>query len=104
MGIPNFPLVPLTLGYYRLISGVDLDAMDMCVNLKAIQHIPTLVVHSKEDEKVPMESYECLKNSINPKISETLLFINGVHDSIYETNAKQYREKVGRFIVDHDRR
>lgn len=103
MGVPYFPLIPLALSYYEALSGVDLDEMDMCENIRALSGLPILLVHSAEDSLVPMESFECLKNGLDPKTGRAVLFPEGAHDGIYEANSAEYTSVLTAFVNKHER-
>ncbi len=100
MNIPEFPLVTATLFYYELISGVKLSEMDMSENLKAIEGIPILLLHSRMDEKTPMESFYRLEKALEGKNSTIALFDRGAHEFIYEANSVKYIDMVKGFIED----
>ena len=95
--IPWKPAVSFVKFFFRYIVQVDFEGLDMPHILRRITDVPILLVHSKEDEKVPMASYEKLKAELGGK-SRTLLFEYGNHDSIYRTNREEYIKTVEEFI------
>ena len=97
MGIPRWPLIPMTLWWYERLSGVRLDDMDMARILRGLD-MPVLLVHSLGDEKVPREAFETLRAALGPA-GETFLLAGGVHDAIYETNRGAYIEAMRGFLA-----
>ncbi|MFC1820561.1 alpha/beta hydrolase [Thermodesulfobacteriota bacterium] len=97
--IPRIPFVLIGLFFYQHISGVDLKVMNMCENLKTIDKIPVLLIHSRADQEVPMSSFNSLKESLGNN-GKAFILERGGHVSIYEENLIKYRNRVMEFIVN----
>lgn len=97
MGIPRWPLIPMTLWWYERLSGVRLDEMDMAQTLRGLD-APVMLVHSLGDEKVPKEAFETLRAALGPR-GEAFLLAEGLHDAIYETNRGVYVEALRGFLA-----
>jgi len=94
---PRRTMVPLVKFLFRHIFRIDFDGLCMPRILEKLNGMPTLLVQSREDEKVPMGSFEKLKAALGPK-GQVVLFDQGAHDSIYRTNREEYMKVVREFI------
>lgn len=67
-------------------------------NLRSV-HCPVLVVHSREDELIPLSHGHALCESANaPK---AFLEIRGMHNDGYHTSGKEYVDGLARFFDEH---
>ena len=88
---------PVMKFIFRRIMGIHFDGLTMPPILAGLKEMPVLVVQSREDEKVPMASYERLAQALGPK-GRTLVFDHGNHDSIFRANREAYSKAVREFV------
>jgi len=94
---PKTTVVPLVKFLFRHVMRIDFEGLCMPRILEKINGVPTLLVQSREDEKVPMASFEKLKAALGDK-GRSVVFDQGDHDSIFRTNREEYIKLAGEFI------
>ncbi|MDH4184414.1 MAG: lysophospholipase [Nitrospinota bacterium] len=94
---PKYPAVPLIKFIFRHLMRIDFNGLTMPPILKRLTDMPILLVQSREDEKVPMTSFEELRRALGPR-GKAIVFEQGNHDSIYRTNREAYIRAVREFI------
>jgi hypothetical protein len=94
---PKYPALPIIKFLFRRVMRIDFEGLTMAPILARLKDTPVLVVQSREDEKVPMASFNHLAEALGPK-GKAIVFDHGNHDSIYRSNREAYAKAVGEFI------
>jgi len=96
--IPRFPFVLLSLFWFRVLTGVRIEAVDPARAVRNAPEVPILFIGSKEDRFMPPEVQEALyANSAHP---DSALWISprGGHSMVYVVDGNAYRREVKAFL------
>ncbi|HHV28955.1 MAG TPA: alpha/beta fold hydrolase [Clostridium sp.] len=97
-GLPALPFnKPTTLATF-LLSGIDPDEASPVKAVQAINPRPILLIHSKDDSKVPVENSRSIYKA---SASSTITFwetSGAEHEEIYLANPKEYVKRVTDFL------
>ena len=88
------PLILLTKFWGRLVYGIDADEITPETAVKEVQ-IPIFLIASRQDETVPIENAERLKQALKGNPNAEFWFIDkGIHGSLSAESQNQYESKV----------
>jgi len=90
MAAAHYPYLPV-----RLLSRFRYDTREALAGA----HCPLLVIHSREDEIVPVSHGQALYDSA--KDPRSLLLIQGGHNDGYALSDTRYRQGIDRFLAGH---
>lgn len=95
----NYPKLFISLGFklYEKIGKLKLSELNIAQKAPLLKNIPTLILHSKEDEMVHFMNAKVLYSAFKEN-AEFELFEKGSHVNIYPANKEKYAKKVLDFL------
>ncbi|MGE5701529.1 MAG: alpha/beta hydrolase [Clostridia bacterium] len=99
--LPSFPFTPLILWEIPLVAGVDLEQVRPIQTIRQLQQKPVLLIHTKGDDKIPVQHSEKLKASVDSAATELWVTSGTRHVGSFEELQGQYLEKVTQFFNAH---
>ena len=64
--LPAFPFTPLIMSIMPLLTGIDPDQVNALEAMKQMKQKPVLLVHTKDDPKVPLSDSEQIFQMADP--------------------------------------
>ena len=96
-GLPSFPLIPIANIAFKVFAGYYLKDASA---IESVRHsmIPTLIIHSKEDQSVHVSNAYNLYENLNSK--KELLIVHGAeHGQSLNVDSINYWNTISNFIL-----
>ncbi len=95
--LPQFPFIPLTGLFCRIISGMDLNQVSP-TSSSVLIHSPTLVIHGEADQYIPPKMSLEIFNSLATSQKRLYLATGAGHSHSLSTDPKEYKRQVTSFF------
>ena len=96
-GLPSFPLIPIANIAFKVFAGYYLKDASA---IESVRHsmIPTLIIHSKEDQSVHVSNAYNLYENLNSK-KELLIVPGAEHGQSLNVDSINYWNTISNFIL-----
>ena len=98
LGLPSFPFANLFVWNFTRINDYHKTDLDTAQALSRIKETPVLLIHGRQDHRIPASTAQALFNAI-PHARKRLVFFEGAtHGAAYRSDPEKYLEVITRFL------
>ncbi len=99
--LPDFPFTPLVMWEVPLLTGMDIDQVRPIESIKKLKDVPVLLIHTKDDNKIPASNSERLKREAGSDLTELWITPGSKHVGSYQEVPDEYLQRVSQFFQLH---
>ncbi len=97
-GLPSFPFTDLFVWNLARINSYQAEDLDTLEAVKGLENVPILILHGREDRRIPLATAQTLYQSIPAEIKKMVDFPGARHGAAYRTDPEGYLAEVVEFL------